>query len=68
MQSVTPLVSALVTTFNHETFIAHAIESLLDQTYPAVEIIVVERALQEKNLQDLKALPNILSVKQVVLS
>ena len=42
MQSVTPLVSALVTTFNHETFIAHAIESLLDQTYPAVEIIVVD--------------------------
>lgn len=48
MQSSAPLVSALVTTFNHEAYIADAIESLLDQTYPAVEIIVVDDGSQDR--------------------
>lgn len=42
MQSSAIMVSALVTTFNHEHFICDAIESLLEQTYPDVEIIVVD--------------------------
>lgn len=48
MQSPAPLVSALVTTFNHERFICEAIESLLDQTYSAIEIIVVDDGSQDR--------------------
>lgn len=48
MRFSAPLVSALVTTFNHEAYIADAIESLLGQTYPAVEIIVVDDGSQDR--------------------
>lgn len=39
-----PLVSALVNTYNHQRFIAQAIQSVLDQDFPAdqMEIIVVD--------------------------
>lgn len=39
-----PLVSVVVNTYNHDRFIAQALQSVLDQTFPAdqVEIIVVD--------------------------
>jgi len=39
-----PLVSVVVNTYNHERFIAQALQSVLDQTFPAdqMEIIVVD--------------------------
>jgi len=37
-----PLVSAIIPNYNYERFIADAIESALKQTYPYVEVIVVD--------------------------
>ncbi len=39
-----PTVSVVVNTYNHERFIAQALQSVLDQTFPAdqMEIIVVD--------------------------
>lgn len=48
-----PLISALVTTFNHERFIDAAIQSLLTQDYPNVEIIVVDDGSQDATVDRL---------------
>ena len=37
-----PLVTAIVPAFNHERYIAQSIRSVLDQTYPNVELIVID--------------------------
>jgi GT2 family glycosyltransferase len=37
-----PLVSVIVTTYNHERYIAAAIQSVLDQTFQDYEVIVVD--------------------------
>ncbi len=37
-----PLVSVIIPTYNHGRFVRQAIDSALDQTYPAVEVIVVD--------------------------
>lgn len=37
-----PLVTIVVNNFNYELFVARAIESALDQSYPSVEVVVVD--------------------------
>jgi alpha-1,3-rhamnosyltransferase len=41
-KQTSPLVSVLVPAFNHKRFVAQAIQSVLDQTYERVELIVVD--------------------------
>src|SRR5687767_6244059 len=40
--SFQPLVSVLINNFNYARFLPDAIESALNQTYPAIEVIVVD--------------------------
>jgi glycosyltransferase involved in cell wall biosynthesis len=37
-----PLVSVIIPTYNHGTFVGAAVESALDQSYPNVEVIVID--------------------------
>ena len=42
MSSIEPLVSIICTCYNQESFIAEALRSVINQTYPAIELIVVD--------------------------
>jgi glycosyltransferase involved in cell wall biosynthesis len=42
MTALQPLVTALVPSYNHGRYIKERIESILQQTYPAVELIVID--------------------------
>jgi len=42
MTTSLPLVSVIVVCYNHERFVREAIQSVLDQTYPNIELIVVD--------------------------
>ena len=51
-----PLVSVLVPSYNHERFVDDCIKSILDQTYPNVELIVCDDCSQDKTWEHLQAL------------
>lgn len=53
--SVVPLVSVIVPSFRHEQFISGALESVRAQTYPNVELIVVDDASPDGTYQQAAA-------------
>ncbi len=46
-----PLVSIIIITMNHEEFIVQACESALQQTYPNIEIILLDNNSADKNFR-----------------
>ena len=53
-----PLVTALVPSYNHGRYIRERIESILEQTYPEVELIVIDDASEDDSdqvIRDLQA-------------
>jgi hypothetical protein len=53
-----PLVSVIVPMYNVEKYIASAVKSLIDQTYPGIEIILVDDASRDNTLKVAKKLVN----------
>jgi glycosyltransferase involved in cell wall biosynthesis len=45
-----PLVSVVIPSFRHEQFIANCLESIATQTYPAVEVILIDDASPDRSL------------------
>ncbi len=54
MTSTTPLLSIIVTSYNHEKYIGAAIKSLLDQNFKDFELIVVDDASSDDSLEVIK--------------
>jgi len=45
-----PLVSVIIPSFRHELFIANCLESIVAQTYPAIEVILIDDASPDRSL------------------
>ncbi len=53
-----PLVSILVNNYNYGRFLAEAIDSVLNQTYPHIEIIVIDDGSTDESRQIIKSYGN----------
>ena len=51
-----PLVSVIVTCFNHENYIAECINSIVLQTYTNIELIVIDDGSKDRSLEIIQAL------------
>ncbi len=49
-----PLVSVIALSYNHELFIKQALSSVLNQTYPAIELILVDDASTDQSVNTAK--------------
>ena len=54
-----PLVSVIIPVYNCEKYVAEAIESVLAQTYPAIEVIVVDDGSTDKSSEIIKSFPEV---------
>lgn len=53
-----PLVSVLCLCYNHEAFVVQALESVLLQTYPFIEIIIIDDASTDNSIQQIEKFMN----------
>lgn len=54
-----PLVSVLMPAYNHERYVADAVESVLSQTYPEWELIVIDDASQDGTWEVLQSFKDV---------
>jgi glycosyltransferase involved in cell wall biosynthesis len=54
MQQNAPLISVVMTSYNHERFISEAIESVLNQTFPNFELIIVDDSSTDRSKEIIK--------------
>ena len=59
-----PLVSVLMTVYNNGPYVAEAIESALGQTYPNVEVVVVDDGSDDESLEIVQRYPQVKSASQ----
>lgn len=50
MISTSPLVSVVLPVYNHQRFVRQALDSVFQQTYPRIELIVVDDGSQDESL------------------
>lgn len=51
-----PLVTVLVTSYNHQEFVVECIASIIKQTYENIELIVIDDGSTDKSQSIIKAL------------
>jgi len=60
-----PLISVIVPVFNGERYLAEALESIQNQTYPHIEIIVVNDGSTDGSESVIRNFPSVISIHQV---
>jgi len=60
----TPLISVIVPVFNGERYLAEALRSIENQTYPHIEIIAVNDGSVDKTMSVIKSYPSVISLSQ----
>jgi glycosyltransferase involved in cell wall biosynthesis len=58
------VVSIVITNYNYQGFVAEAIQSALKQTYPSIEIIVVDDGSTDQSLKTINEFKQITLIKQ----
>lgn len=58
LNNMNPLVSIITPTYNHEKFIAECIESVLEQTYPNWEMIIVDDCSTDNTVKIIESYMN----------
>lgn len=51
-----PLVSVLIPAYNHENYIQETIDSIINQTYPNIELIILDDGSKDKTLEKITEL------------
>lgn len=54
MQSSQPLVSVVIPCYNHEQFVQDAIQSVIDQTYNNIELIIIDDGSKDSSVLKIK--------------
>ena len=62
-----PLVSVIMPSYNHEKYIEEAIRSVWEQTYPNVELIVLDDGSKDKSSEIIKSLEKISPIPMKVV-
>lgn len=54
MKSKTPLVSIVIPCYNHESYVQDCIQSVIDQTYNDIELIIIDDGSQDDSVEKIK--------------
>jgi len=51
-----PLVTVIVPCYNHEAYVEHAVRSVLDQSYPSIQLVAIDDGSRDRSVPILKEL------------
>lgn len=51
-----PLVSIVIPCYNHENYIEDSIQSIIDQTYPSIELIIIDDGSKDQSVEKIQAM------------
>lgn len=68
LNRINPWVSVICTCYNHEAYVEQALQSVIDQDYPNVELIVIDNASTDRSAERIIALSQCYPTMRVLLN